>query len=75
MEPVWVVIIAVVAFVGGLVVGNRSANEAWRIRAGYRGYGLTPHHYDGEFYYVIPESEFCRDYQHKPVAWDIEEGE
>lgn len=53
-------LLAAVAFVVGAVCGACGERAVWTSRA-LPG-NSTPHHCDGEFYYVIPESVFCREY-------------
>lgn len=58
----WIGVTASLAFTAGMLVGNWVTNAAWLARADGK-YGRTAHHCQGGFYYVIPEAEFCREYQ------------
>lgn len=58
-----VVVVSCVALFGvfvGVLIGVRSERSAWLIRA--NSWCRTAHHCNGKFYYIIPESEFVRDY-------------
>lgn len=51
----------------GVVIGTLSERRAWTSRA-CREPDIadnTPHHCDGEFYYVVPEKMFCEQFTRK----------
>lgn len=50
----------------GLIFGHRAERRSWTMRAiNGKGYNSTPHHCDGEFYYVITEKHFCEEFQRR----------
>ncbi len=62
-----IVALGVGALVGGVVADRYWVNKASEAAPQYR----TAIHSGGKFYYVIPESEFVREWRHKddePVA-------
>lgn len=53
-------------FMLGFLLGVRAANHSWLLTGRQDGrYGRTPHHCAGEFFYVIPEAAFAREYVHR----------
>lgn len=60
-------IFAAVGFAVGIVFGVFSERKAWTMRAmsNKPNSPNTPHHCDGEFYYIIPEQMFCEEFQRK----------
>lgn len=57
-------VVAVACLLVGFLLGVRGERMNWMTTACQSGrYGRTPHHCDGGFYYVVPESEFVSEYQ------------
>lgn len=51
----------------GVVMGVAGERRAWTMRAmSDKPFAPnTPHHCDGEFYYVVPEKMFCEQFTRK----------
>lgn len=51
----------------GVYMGLRAERTAWTMRAmSNRPHAPnTPHHCDGEFYYIVPEKMFCEQFTRK----------
>jgi hypothetical protein len=52
----------------GIIAGHANERRAWRAHGDALDEHRTPHYCDGEFYYVVPESVFIRDYQRKSLV-------
>jgi hypothetical protein len=48
--------------VAGAMLGMVAERKRWLLSGRKREHGRTPHQADGNFYYVIPEKEFCEEY-------------
>lgn len=69
-EVTAIVVGAIVLFAIAFALGIRSERKAWTLRAYSRKphASNTPHHCDGEFYYIVPESIFVHDFTRKETA-------
>lgn len=69
-DPIGWFLLGFIGFGIGFMLGARSERKAWTMRAlGKNVWNSTPHHCEGEFYYVITEKHFCEEYQrrHKEI--------
>ena len=59
--------VAVVIFATGFLLGKSGEQKAWTVRAWSNKphSSNTPHHCDGEFYYIVPESIFVNEFTRK----------
>lgn len=46
--------------------GMSMERTAWTMRALKEDGCGTPHHCDGEFYYIVPEHTFCDEFMRRP---------
>lgn len=60
-----VALAAVAGLLVGVVIGRANERSEWVTRAMPKS--MTPHHCDGEFYYVVPEW-VAAQYTRKPLA-------
>lgn len=66
------VLLAILTWIIGMGMGCRVERRAWTMRAMSKDkpYNSTPHHCEGEFYYVITEKHFCEEFQRRHKETD-----
>lgn len=61
MAITYTIIVGFGCLLSGIAIGAIVERKSWKCRAIPKG-GSSAHYCDGEFYYIIEEGYFCREY-------------